>query len=293
MFLDVLVTGFITGAGYALLASGLTLIYGVLHIVNFGHGIFYTLGAYVAFYLMTGSGIPYPLAAVLSLIIVGLFSYLVSRSMLVKLMREPPALTMILTWAIAIAIEEALVLQTSGQPVQFSTEFGQTPFPVGGIVVSGQKLITLGTSILFTGMLYLLMKRTLLGKQLQAMAQDFEEAQLVGVNTKKMFNVTFALGGILAAAAGVSLAALGGVINPSIGHLGIFRAFIVVILGGMGSMEGALIAGIMVGLAESFGGVYISGAFKAGFGYLLVMVLLIFRPRGLLGEEMPTLERER
>lgn len=292
MFLDVLVTGFITGAGYALLASGLTLIYGVLHIVNFGHGIFYTLGAYVACYLMTGAGIPYPLAAVLSLIIVGLFSYLASQSMLVKLMREPSALTMILTWAIAITIEEALVLQTSGQPVQFSTEFGQTPFPVGGIVVSGQKLITLGTSILFTGMLYLLMKRTLLGKQLQAMAQDFEEAQLVGVNTKKMFNVTFALGGILAAAAGVSLAALGGVINPSIGHLGIFRAFIVVILGGMGSMEGALIAGIMVGLAESFGGVYISGAFKAGFGYLLVMVIMLFRPQGLFGKEMPTLERE-
>ncbi|MDQ0340897.1 branched-chain amino acid transport system permease protein [Caldalkalibacillus uzonensis] len=282
LFLQQVINGLMIGSVYALVALGLTLVYGILHVPNFAHGAFYMVGAYATLMLMTHLGVHYWLAMAGSVVIVALLAVLSERLVFYPLRHAPPIHDKIAAIGILLFLEAGVQFMYGAEYRRMASPYSE-PVSLFGITVTSQRLLVIVAAVLVMVVLHLFLRKTMVGATIIAMAQNREGAQLVGINPHKVAMLTFAISGALAAVA-ASLASPINLVYPGMGHLVILKAFVIIILGGMGSIPGAIVGGYILGLAESIGATYISGDYKDLIAFFLLVVILTIKPTGLFAK---------
>jgi branched-chain amino acid transport system permease protein len=279
LFVQQILNGLTLGSVYSLVALGLTLVYGILHIPNFSHGALFMVGAYVAFFVAGSLGANYWVALAAAALVSAFVAVLCERLVFDRLRNAPPLHDMI------AAIGLLLFFEAGAQAI-WGADFHRLapPYPgilrVAGTVLPIQRALIIGAALALMLGLHFFLKRTVTGSTIVAMAQNREGASLVGIDLTRVSMLTFAISGALAAVAAVLFAPIN-LVFPGMGNLVILKAFVIIILGGMGSVPGAIIGGMVIGFAESFGAFYISTDMKDIMAFALLVVILSVRPEGL------------
>ena len=290
--LDLFINGLIFGLFYALMAVGLAMIFGVLKVVNFAHGEFYMIGAYTyvlcAMKLGVAPWLALPLAAAAGAAVGWSVERLLMRPLYAgysswSIMKDEYAV--VVTFGLSLLLVNLVDKIVGPYPYRGPALVETSRFAVGPVMLNGQKLIAAGISIALLVGLALFLKRSLWGRQIQAVAQNRLGASLAGIDATRTTSLVFAISGMLAALSGALLAPL---INPSpdVGAFPAIKSYVIVVLGGMGSVWGAMIASLALGVLEAFFAVYVSYDYRDAFGLLILMLVLLFRPQGLLGEKV-------
>jgi len=296
-FLLLAVNGLVVGLIYALVASGLTLVFSVLKVVNFGHGSLYMLGGYASYYLISGLGL-HPLlgvvGAMVALFVFGVvFERLVIAPMYTDKVERKDEYAIIVTFGLTILITN-LALVVFGPFAKSPPSFMTGALIAGPLILPYDRLIAAIAAVVLLVGLSLFLKRTALGQALDAVSQSRESAAVIGIDPKRMYTVAFGLGSALAGGAGALIAPVFA-LSPSMGDLPAVQAFIIIVLGGMGSVGGSIAGGILLGLVQSLGVGYLPDpnralAYTQAFGALLLIVTLLVRPTGLFGRSHLRLE---
>ena len=279
-FLQHLLNAVMLGGTYALLGIGLTLIFGIMRVVNFAHGELYAFGAYTVYLVAAALGLNFFLGLVVAIIAGAMLGALI-EIVLLRPMRsadiDTVMLVMIGAWIVMQNIE---LLLWGGVAKAIVTPFPEAPLVIGPVSMSWLRLFVLAAALLLIGASYLLIHRTKLGKAMRATFQDADTAALMGVNIKGIFTATFAIGSGLAAAAGALLGPVF-LVTPTMGDLAALKAFAIVIPGGLGNITGATIGGFILAFVEEIGAGYISSGYRDAMGFLIIIVVLLFKPTGL------------
>ena len=279
LFLQQVLNGLTLGGIYSLVALGLTLVYGILHVPNFAHGAFYMAGAFVSFHLMSAWGANYWVAMLGSALCVAALAALAERLVFHPLRHASGLHPM------SAAIGLLLFLEAGAQAI-WGADFHrmQTPYTgiveLAGVTAPVQRLLIIAAAFGLMVVLHLFLTRTVAGSTIIAMAQNRDGASLMGIDANRVAMLTFAISGVLAAVAATLYAPIN-LVYPAMGHLVITKAFVIIILGGMGSVPGAIAGGLIIGFAESFGAFYVSTDYKDIVAFALLVVILSLRPQGL------------
>lgn len=289
-FLLQVLNGLVTGLIYALIAAGLTIIFSVLKIVNFGHGALYMLGGYAGYYAIQLLGVP-PIPAVLvAMALTFVVGVIFERVMLTPLYTEKvdrkDEYAIIVTFALFMVLENAAIV-VFGPFNKRPPSFAEGAVHVGLLTITYDRLVAAGFAALLLIALSLFMQRTSIGQALDAVSQSRDAAAIIGIDAKRMFAVAFGLGAALAGGAGALIAPIFS-LSPTMGDLPSVQAYVIVVLGGMGSVPGSIIGGILLGVVEGLGvGFYPDAnralAYSNAFGALLLIITLLVRPTGLFG----------
>ncbi len=282
-FLEAGIIGVGLGAQYALLALGFTLIFGILGVVNFAHGGFYMLGGYVAYSCVSMLGLPYPVAVLVAVLATAALGWVFELLMIERLVDDHLA-TLMLTLALYLIISTG-VLAIFG-PISMDFTFPVTgAFRAGPIYVPRENLIVLAVCLAAIAGLYLVLFRTDLGRALRALADDRAVGMALGLRPRLLFPAAFALATGLAGLTGALVTPILA-LAPGVGDPVLATSFLTVILGGLGSLGGAALAAFIVGIVEAYTSVYFGGSAGALVLFVLVLLLLVFRPTGLLGRDV-------
>ncbi|EZP51979.1 MULTISPECIES: branched-chain amino acid ABC transporter permease [Delftia] len=282
VFLQQVLNGLTLGGIYGLVALGLTLVYGILHVPNFAHGGFYMIGAFVAFQAMVAWSWGYWAAMLTAAIAVAVLGIVSERLIFHPLRKASPLHPKIASIGLLLFLE-------AGAQALWGADFQRMPTPytsiveMGGITAPAQRLLIIGAAFALMVALHLFLTRTITGATIIAMAQNREGASMVGIDANRVSMLTFAISGVLAAVAATLYAPIN-LVYPAMGHLVITKAFVIIILGGMGSIPGAVLGGLIIGFAESFGAYYISTDYKDIIAFVLLVVILSLRPQGLFAK---------
>ncbi len=279
--MEILIYGAVTSAIYAMLAVGFTLIFGVARVLNLAHGSFYALGAYGTYVLTSIVGLPLWLAALLAIAAVSLFGVIVEK-VLIRPLRYSQLGVLMITLAVSLVVEQALFL-IFGSEYRNVPAFIDTKVSIGGVDVAGQRLLTLVVAVVAIGALYLFIQRTRLGSAILAISQDAEAAKYMGIPSDRIFSLVMAISAALAALAGV-LAGPFLSVQPSMHLLPIVKAFAIVIVGGLGSIPGSILAALMLGYAETLVAYLISTSWTEIVSVLATLLTLVLRPAGIFGK---------
>jgi branched-chain amino acid transport system permease protein len=274
------VNALMLGGTYALLGIGLTLIFGIMRVVNFTHGELYAFGAYMMFALAMPLGVNFFLALLLSIMLGVALGALIELALLSRLRGADIDTTMLVMIGAWIAMQNAEQLAWTGVAKSIDNPFPANPLVVGPVSVAWNRLFVLAVALALIIATYALINRTRLGKAMRATFQDRDTARLMGVDVARIHMATFALGSGLAAAAGALLGPVF-VVQPTMGDLASLKAFAIVILGGLGSIWGATIGGFILAVMEELGAGYISSGYRDAMGFLLIIAILIVKPTGL------------
>ena len=270
----------VLGGTYALLGIGLTLIFGIMRVVNFTHGELYAFGGYAMYLLAATLGMNFFVALAFA-VAAGFLVGLVIELVLLRPVRgadiDTTMLVMIGAW---IVMQNTELMAWGGVAKSVTTPFPETPFVVGPVSVSPLRLFVLAMALLLISCTYLLINRSKLGMAMRATFQDSDVAALMGVNIDGIYAATFAIGSALAAAAGALLGPVV-LVTPSMGDLASLKAFAIVILGGLGNVTGATLGGFILAFAEEIGAGYISSGYRDAMGFLIIILVLLFKPTGL------------
>ncbi len=287
LLLQITLNGILLGGLYALSASGLALIFGVMRILNLAHGELVIIGAYIGFWMFTLLGVdPFVSLAVsfVALAVMGLLVYRFIVSKVARLGFDPP---IIATFGLLLFLQAAMITLWTGDPRALVTSYSGSSVTIGRVVVPILRLASFVLSFAALLLLHLFLSRTYLGKALRATSIDTDAAELLGVPTKLMYQVAFAFG---AAFAGLSGTLLGAVYSfePTNGPAYLLRSLAVIALGGIESLAGVFVAGLILGLVESFSSFLIGGGFRNAVAFMLLLVVLLIRPTGIFGRSAPT-----
>jgi branched-chain amino acid transport system permease protein len=289
------VTGILIGGIFGLIAMGLTLIFGVLDIINFAHGALLTIGMYITFVLFDRFGIDPYLAILITVPLLFLLGGLIHRVIIHPARNAPAHNQLLLTLGLALFIENLMLVVFTATPRSIRLSYGRGlteigplaidfPIRIAGTTITLTKLAAFIFAVLLTAALYLLLQRTTLGKAIRATAQNKEGARLVGINTDQISLITFGLGvACVGAAAALVLPFLS--VDPLVGNSFNIIAFIIVVLGGMGSIPGALLGGLIIGLTQELGVVFAPSSTKLLGVFFVFILVLLLRPQGLLGKK--------
>ena len=275
-----LLNGLLLGATYSLLGIGLTLVFGLMNVVNFAHGEFYTFGAYAAFAALALASVHFFVAIPLAILAGALAGAVCERVLLRPLRAQSIDTVMLVMIGLWIAMQNAELLGWGGVAKSVPTPFPTQPVVLGAVSVAPLRIFVFVVSGLLILGAHLVLSRTKLGRAMRATFQDRETAALMGVSIERIHTVTFAFGAGLAAAAGALLGPVF-LLYPSMGDLASLKAFSVVILGGLGNFGGAALGGLVLGIAEELGAGYISSGYRDAVGFLMIVAVLLLRPSGL------------
>ncbi len=278
--LEILIVGAVSSAIYAMLAVGFTLIFGVARVLNLAHGSFYALGAYGAYFFTSHLKLPLLPAALLSIALVALFGIVIER-VFIRPMRSSQLAVLMITLAVALVVEQALFL-TFGSEYRNVPAFVDTKFTIGGVDVGGARLLALGVSVVVIVALWVFIQRTRLGSAILAISQDPVAAEYMGIPSDRIFAIVMGISAALAATAGI-LAGPFLTVQPTMWLLPIVKAFAIVVVGGLGSIPGSILAALMLGYAETIVGYTISSAWTEIVSVIATLLMLIFRPAGFFG----------
>ena len=278
------INGILMGGIYTLVASGLTLIYGVLHIINFAHGSLLMVAMFGVFYLVTKLGMDPYLSLIVTMPTMFALGYVMYRYLIGKLSYGKDENILLITLGLSIVIENLALMFFSGDSRTISMSYSDKMFEVGPLLVGLPKVISFVAAMIMCALLGVFMSRTDTGRAIRAVAKERMGARLVGIDVDKVFAISFGLGmATLGAAASLLMPIF--YVSPTTGHVFVMVAFTVVVLGGMGSFLGAVVGGLIVGLTESFGGLYLGESLgQIGISLIFILILL-FRPSGLFGDK--------
>lgn len=281
-FVQSVVSGALTGSLYAMIGVGLTVVFGVMRIINLAHGEFVMLGMYGAFWSLTLWKLDPFVSILLWTPLMFLAGMLVYRFLLQAIIPGGELNTLLYTAGLSLLIANLALFVWTGDYRTIKIPYAILPMRPFGIAVPIPLAIAFGLALLITGSLYLLLTRTDVGRAIRATSQSPEAAALMGVNVDRISMITFGLGSALAGSAGVLLAP-SLYLYPTVGEILVTKCFVIVVLGGLGSVSGAIAGGVILGLVESLGAVYVSVAYKDTIGFVIFLLVLLFRPSGLLG----------
>jgi branched-chain amino acid transport system permease protein len=282
LWLQAILSGLLQGGIYALVSVGLTLIFGVMRIINFAHGSLMMLGMYTSYWLFVLWGVDPYLSIVASAALLFLVGVLIEAVLVTPVLEAPEHDQLLLTLGVSLVLENLALFLWQANPRTVNVSYlAQAPM-VGGVMVSWPRVIAFGVSVALTAALYAFLRWTDLGRAIRAASQDREGALTVGIDLRRLYATAFGIGCACVGAAG-SLVAPFYPIEPYVGGVFVITAFVVVVLGGMGNYAGALVAALIVGLAESIAAVLIPAAMKQVVIYSIFVVVLLFRPHGLFG----------
>lgn len=275
-----LVNGLVLGGTYALLGIGLTLIFGLMNVVNFAHGEFYTLGAYATFAGLALTGLNFFSALALAIVTGVALGALTERTLLRPLRGESTDSIMLVMIGLWIAMQNSELLVWGGVAKSLPHPFPTAPWTLGPLGVAPLRVFVLSAALALIVSAHLILQHTRLGRAMRATFQDPDTAALMGVRIGRIHTATFAIGSGLAAAAGALLGPIF-LVYPSMGDLASLKAFCVVILGGLGNIGGATLGGLLLGIAEELGAGYVSSGYRDAVGFVIIILVLLLRPSGL------------
>jgi len=282
LFFQELLNGLVVGSLYALVALGLALIYGTMGVPQFAHGHLYMLGAYVAFFGVTVAHISYWPSLALAVVVLALVGIILERIVFRPLARAPEVNTVIAAIGVLFFLEAFVRLK-------FGADYQSMPTPYDGVlhfagltVTAQQLVVVISASVLMVALFWFL-KRTMIGATIEAVAQNRAGAALVGINADRVQSLVFAISSGLAAAAAALIASIT-LISPTMGNNVILKAFAIIVLGGMGSIPGAIIGAFILAFAESFGTTYISANYQDVIAFGILVLILTLRPTGLFAK---------
>lgn len=282
-FLDALMSGIVSGSLYAIMALGLTIIYGISRVFNFGHGIVAVLGGYVTWTFLVQVGLPYVVSLICMLPVMYVFGWLVYRYAIRSLMKKPNAefSTVLFMLGLGIMLEN-IILQIFGPRVKAVPELFEGSFTLGTVKVKNHEMALIIIVIIGIIVLTQFFKRTRMGQAMRAVAQSIPGAGVVGINIEKIFGYTFGLAFMVTGLSGALLASKYFMI-PHIGWDWMVKGFVIVAFGGMGSIPGAVVGALVLGLAEAFTTLSIGALWVWPIWFMMFLILLLLRPQGLVG----------
>jgi branched-chain amino acid transport system permease protein len=282
LLLQAIVNGILMGGVYGLIAVGLTLIFGVMKIINFAHGAFMMLGMYATYWLYVLLGIDPYLSLLLTIPLLFIVGLLIERFLIAQVLDAPGHNQLLLTLGISLFIENFAICLWSPNYRTLEIPHLQKVINMGTVMISVPKVIAFIAAIIFTVLLYYFLKKTDMGKAIRAASEEKEGALTVGINLKKIYYLTFGIGAACVGAAGTVITPFF-YVTPHVGGIFVIIAFVIVVLGGMGNFIGAFFAGLIVGLAESVGAAFVPGQVKQFIIYFIFFLVLLFKPEGLFG----------
>lgn len=283
LFLQSLISGILVGGVYALIGIGLTIIFGVMRIINFAHGDIMMIGMYLTFNLFTLFGIDPFVSILVCIPLMFLFGGFLQKLFVNRVLNALPQNQILLTIGLGLIMSNTVMLIYTSDYKILTTSYSSGSFKFMGISISEPLAISFIITAVITVLLYWFLMRTDMGQAIRATAQDRQAAQLMGINVQRMSIISFGLGAALAGTAGALISPTY-YIFPQIGSTFTLKAFVITVLGGMGSVIGATLGGILIGIAESLGAVYISSGWKEVLVYVIFLLVLLFKPSGLLGK---------
>jgi len=281
MDLQTFINGLVLGGLYACIAVGFSLVWGVLNVINMLHGSFIVLGAYLAFFAHAALGI-HPFVAV-PLVGALMFAggYALQRGVINRVIDEPVLITLVLTFGLDMILYNAMVLGFTATPRRIAFDMGV--LSLGPVIMPVDRLAAMALAVALTGLLYYLLRSSRIGRAIVAVRMDREAAALMGIRVAHIYAVTFGIGAFMAGAAGC-LIAIVYPFSPTMTGLFLGKAFVVCVVGGLGSVPGALVGGLVLGLVESYAGAWLGPQHAITAGFVLMLLLLLTRPTGLLGK---------
>ncbi len=288
-FISYLINGISLGSVYALIALGYTMVYGIAKMLNFAHGDVIMIGAYVALTAMTGAGFP-PLAAVLAAMVFCTVLGVTIERIAYRPLRNAASSLAVLITAIGVSylLQNVALLIFGANTKSFTSVVSLKPISLAGgkLIISGETIVTIACCIIIMIGLTLFIKKTKAGQAMRAVSEDKGAAQLMGINVNGTIALTFAIGSALAAIAGVLLCSAYPTLTPYTGSMPGIKAFVAAVFGGIGSIPGAMIGGILLGIIEIFGKAYISTQMADAIVFAVLIVVLIVKPTGILGKNI-------
>ncbi len=293
LFLQQLLNGISLGAIYALIALGYTMVYGTLQLINFAHGEVYMMGAFAALYLAKWTGVadnPTPLGV--ALVAIGAMAFCAVLGVVIERLAYRPLqkssrLNMLITAIGVSLLLQNIALLTFGALQGFPALIPDVKWqPIDGLIVRSHDLLTVGVTLVLMVGLHHVVERTQMGRAMRAVSHSRDTAALMGIPVNRVVSFTFALGSILAGAAAFLIAVDKQTLRPDMGMTGGQKAFVAAVLGGIGSIPGAVAGGLLLGLAETMVSGYIASTYRDAIAFLILIVILLFRPSGLFGRHV-------
>ncbi|MFQ5691577.1 MAG: branched-chain amino acid ABC transporter permease [Nitrospinota bacterium] len=282
-YVQTLINSLLLGGIYATVAIGFSLVWGVMNILNILHGTFLMLGGYATFWMFQLYGIDPFVSMPITIALMFAVGYLTQWLVLNLVVRAPMFISLILTFGLELfAVNMALYFWT-GDYRAVQTPYAGFSFKIGGLVIPFIRLALFSMGLLLTALLFWFMAKTRTGRAIRATRMDLEGARLMGVNIGRIYAITFGLGAALAGAAG-SLVTVGFSISPVMDVEFLAKSFVICIIGGLGNMTGALVGGLVLGLAENFGSLYFGPGYQNAIGFVMLVLVLFIRPEGLFGK---------
>ena len=282
VFLQQAVNGIILGCIYALIALGLSLIFGILETANFAHGEFYMIGAFIGFFSTSLLGLPFFVSILVAMVGMGVLGVAIERAVFRPIVGKPLINSMLLSFGLSTALANLALFLFKADPRKIESGLNGISFDIFGVFLTAERLVILVLCVILVCLLSWFIQYTNTGKSMRAVAQDRIAAELAGINVRRIYSVTFAISGALAAAAGTMVGAMF-FVQPDMGLAVTLKSFVIIILGGIGQIKGVIVAAILIGLVESLGGGFVSYAYKDAYPFILMLLLFIFKPEGLAG----------
>lgn len=285
MFWQQLMNGLTLGSTYALIALGYTMVYGIVQLINFAHGEIYMFGAFAGLYLVLNYDVNIFVAMLGAMAFCMLMGILVEKIAYRPLRKSSRLSALISAIGVSIFLSTLMVLMQGPNTTAYPADvFPSVSYNIGSVQFSSQQILILVVTALLMVGLHFLVQKTKIGKAMRACSQDTDAAQLMGINVDRVISFTFALGSALAAAGGVMVGIYYNSVDPYMGTMAGLKAFSAAVLGGIGSIPGAMVGGLALGIMENFGIAYLSSSYKDAIAFGILILVLIVRPQGLLGK---------
>jgi len=288
-FISYMVNGISLGSVYAIIALGYTMVYGIAKMLNFAHGDVIMVGSYVVFVMMSGMGLPPVLSVIVSMVVCTALGMVIERVAYKPLrMAASPLAVLITAIGVSYLLQNIALLIFGANTKSFRTVVSMEPISLadGQLIISGETIVTIAACVIIMVGLSLFIKFTKAGQAMLAVSEDKGAAQLMGINVNGTIALTFAIGSALAAIAGVLLCSTYPSLSPYTGAMPGIKAFVAAVFGGIGSIPGAMIGGILLGIIEILGKAYISSQMADAIVFAVLIVVLLVKPTGILGKEI-------
>ena len=283
LFLNQLINGLHVGSIYALIALGYTMVYGIVRLINFAHGDILMIGTYTAVVLVTMLKLPIPLVVLLVIVVCVLFGVFIERVAYKPLRSSPRISSLITAIGVSMLLQNLALLVFSPTPKPYPIALNMRPLSIGPLQISATTILTIIVSGALMVLLQAFIAKSRSGKAMRAVSEDYDAAQLMGINVNNTITFTFAMGCALAGIGSLLYGLAYSSVSPTLGALPGLKAFIAAVLGGIGIIPGAMLGGLIMGIAESLTKAYISSQLSDAVVYGILIIVLLFKPSGLLG----------
>ncbi|MFA7411101.1 MAG: branched-chain amino acid ABC transporter permease [Tissierellaceae bacterium] len=281
--MEQLSNGIALGSIYALTAIGFTMVYGIIRLINFAHGDLYMIGAFLTYTGLTLFNMPILLSFLFGMFGAAIFGILIAKFAYSPVFKAPRINLFLSAIGIAIFLENFAMLLWGPETQSFPSVINNRIYSFIGIRISSLQLIILGATVVLVGILTYVVQYTKLGRAMRCVSQDMDVSKLMGINTNRIVYLTFALGSGLGAAAGTLVGMYYKAVYPMMGFVPGLKAFIAAVIGGIGSIPGAMLGGLIMGISQSLGAAYISSGYRDAIAFVILIIILLLKPEGLLG----------